>query len=242
MSAQLFLAPAAAGKSAYALKLARERTEVLGQEVHVCVPSRLQAASWRRRLAEKGGALGVRVLTFDELYGVILDEVRESYTRLSQPVQYRLIRNIVDQAPLVHYASLRDRPGFIQILQSFIGELKAARIFPEKFLEAVAAQGDEPRLRELGQLYAAYQGNLHEHGWADYAGIGWLAVEALEERAPDAGREWSLLIVDGFDDFTEIQLALLQLLAGRAGSLVITMTGEANREEPRVVHRRFDGA
>jgi len=242
MTAHLFLAPAAAGKTTYALKVARQRSEKLGAEVRVCVPSRLQAASWRRRLAEEGGALGVRVMTFDELYGACLAEVGESYTRLSQPVQYRLIGNLVDRAPLVHYASLRDRPGFILVLQAFISELKAARIFPERFLDAVAAQGGEPRLRELGQLYAAYQEELLKNDWADYAGIGWLAVEALEKRAPDVGRSWPLLIVDGFDNFTEIQLALLQLLAQRAGSLVITMTGEAGREKPRVVHRRFHNA
>ena len=242
MTAHLFLAPAAAGKTTYALKVARQRSANLDAEVRVCVPSRLQAASWRRRLAEEGGAIGVRVLTFDELYGACLAEVGESFTRLSQPVQYRLIGNLVDRAPLVHYASLRDRPGFILVLQAFISELKAARIFPEKFLEAVAAQGDEPRLRELGQLYVAYQEELLKNDWADYAGIGWLAVEALEMRAPDTGRSWPLLIVDGFDDFTEIQLALLQLLATRVGSLVITMTGEAGRDEPRVVHRRFHNA
>ena len=44
--------------------------------------------------------------------------------------------------------------------------------------------GGEPRLRELAQIYAAYQARLQAQGWADRAGLGWLAVEALEERAP----------------------------------------------------------
>ena len=75
----------------------------------------------------------------------------------------------------------------------------------------------------------AYQARLQAQGWADRAGLGWLAVEALEQRAPDVGRDWPLLAVDGFDSFTPIQAALLQALAGRVGELVVTLTGEPER-------------
>ena len=133
---------------------------------------------------------------------------------------------MVDSLPLTHYAPLADRPGFIQVLQRLIGELKAARVHPDDFARAVRALGDEPRLAELAQIYAAYQARLQAQGWADRAGLGWLAVEALEQRAPDVGRDWPLLAVDGFDSFTPIQTALLQALAGRVGELVVTLTGE----------------
>ncbi len=239
MSAHLYLAPAASGKTTFAVKLAQQRSQELNGEVRVCVSSRLQATSWNRRLAEVGGALGVHVLTFDQLYSACLDEAEESYTRLSQPVQYRLLSNIINQVPLVHYASLKNKPGFIQIVLSFIEELKGARIFPQDFLTAVADLGFGPRLQELGLIYNVYQQYLNDHDWADYAGKGWLAVEALEMRAVDACRGWPLLIIDGFDDFTEIQLALINILAKRVGTLVVTMTGEVGSGEIRAVHRRF---
>jgi len=39
------------------------------------------------------------------------------------------------------------------------------------------------------------------------------AVEALGEWAPHVGVDWPLLVVDGFDHFTEVQLGLLKALA-----------------------------
>jgi ATP-dependent helicase/DNAse subunit B len=238
MSTHLYLAPAAAGKTAFILDLARRTAADLAAEPRVVVASHLQVRAARRRLAETGGAIGVRVLTFDRLYQELLDAAGEIYTILSEPVQYRLIRALLDSG-LRYYAPLADRPGFVQVLQGLIGELKAARIHPDEFARAVRAMGGEPRLAELAQIYAAYQARLQAKGWADRAGLGWLAVETLQDRAPDAARDWPLLAVDGFDTFTRVQVDLLRELAGRAGNMVITLTGDPARDQRRLTHRRF---
>ena len=180
MPTHLYLAPAAAGKTTHVLARAREAARDLAAVPRVVVPTHLQARAARRRLAEMGGAIGVRVLTFDRLYAEVLAAAGEIYVELSEPVQYRLIRAVVDSLPLTHYAPLADRPGFIQVLQRLIGELKAAAVHPDDFAQAVRTLGDEPRLAELAQIYAAYQVRLQAQGWADRAGLGWLAVEALE--------------------------------------------------------------
>ena len=239
MPVHLYLAPAASGKTAYVLARAQAVARDLAAVPRVVVPTHLQARAARRRLAETGGAIGVRVLTFDRLYAEVLDAAGEIYVELSEPVQYRLIRAVVDSLSLIHYAPLADRPGFIQVLQRLIGELKAARVHPDDFARAVRTLGDEPRLAELAQIYAAYQARLQAQGWSDRAGLGWLAVEALEQRAPDVGRDWPLVAVDGFDSFTPIQAALLKALAGRVGELVLTLTGEPNGSPPTLAHRRF---
>ena len=239
MSVHIYLAPAASGKTAYVLDLAREAARGLHHTPRVCVPTHIQIRSWRHRLAQNGGAIGVRVLTFDGLYAECLGLAREAYTRLSDPVQYRLIRAIVDDVPLTHYAPLRDRPGFVRILRRLIGEWKAARIWPHELLEAISALGDEPRLRELAWVYAAYQERLQQQGWADRAGLGWLAVEALEERARKVARDWPLLVVDGFDNITSVQMDMLQVLAARVDRLIITLTGTTDGDERPLVHRRF---
>ena len=116
---------------------------------------------------------------------------------------------MVDSLPLIHYAPLADRPGFIQVLQRLIGELKAARVHPDDFAGRADCWATSRDLAELAQIYAAYQARLQAQGWADCAGLGWLAVEALEQRAPDVGRDWPFVAVDGFDSFTPIQTALL---------------------------------
>ncbi len=240
MSTHLYTAPAASGKTAHVLGMVREAARQLECIPRVVVPTHLQVRSWRRRLAEAGGAIGVRVLTFDRLYGACLSEAGEVYTKLSDPVQYRLIRAVVDDLTLAHYAPLAECPGFVHVLQRLIGELKAARIWPDTFSHAVSGLGDEPRLCELAQVYSAYQERLQAHYWADRAGLGWLAVETLEERAVHVAGDWPLLVVDGFDNFTPVQLALLEVLASRVGELIITLTGSAEGSEPRFVHRRFD--
>ena len=133
MSTHLYTAPAAAGKTAHVLGMVREAARQLECIPRVVVSTRLQVHSWRRRLAEAGGAIGVRVLTFDQLYGECLSAASEVYTELSDPVQYRLIRAVVDDLALAHHAPLVDRPGFVHVPQRLIGELKAARIWPQTF-------------------------------------------------------------------------------------------------------------
>lgn len=238
VSTHLYIAPAASGKTAYALARVRDGGRHLAGSPRLLVASHLQARAARRRLAEMGGAIGVRVLTFDRLYAEVLDAAGEIYVELSEPVQYRLIRSVVDVLPLAHYAPLVDRAGFIQVLQRLIGELKAARVHPATFTAAVAEVGGEPRLAELARIYAAYQAQLQANGWADRAGLGWLAVEALAEKV-HAGHDGSLLIVDGFDSFTPLQVALLGVLAGQGGEIVITLTGELSGRPAGPAHRRF---
>jgi len=241
MSARLYLAPAGAGKSGFVSQKVRAAASGLRITPRVCVAGRQQAHAWRRRLAADGGAMGVHVLTIDELYEACLNAAGRSYTLLEDAVQYRLLRAVVDGLELDHYRQIVARPGFILAVQAFVRELKSARVQPEAFLDAVAALGDAPRLRELGAVYAAYQERLQVQGWADYVGLGWLAVEALEQDE-QAASGWTLLAFDGFDNFTETQLALLQSLADRVTELVITLTGDpetAVDDVPRRVHGRF---
>ena len=240
MPIHLYLAPAAHGKTSYVLGKVREGARGLPSTAIVCVPTSLQARAWHRRLAESGGSIGVRVLIFDSLYVECLDAVGQAYVVLSDPEQYRLISMILHEIPLQHYASLTNRPGFAQSLRDLLGELKAARIAPEAFEEAVRSMGDERRLRELASIYQAYQHRLHALDTADRAGLGWLAVETLEN---DGGREtfdWPLLVIDGFDNFTQVQIDLLKALAGQVDELIITLTATPDGSPRPLTHRRFD--
>jgi ATP-dependent helicase/nuclease subunit B len=240
VSVHLYVAPAASGKTAYVLNQARKISQGLTEIPRVCLPTHLQVRSWRRRLAQEGGALGVRLMTFDKLYAECLNLAGEVYTELSEPVQYRLIRFILDDLSPAYYAPLTTRPGFIRILQEMIAELKAARVWPGDFARAVAAMGDEPRLSELAQVYGLYQEHLQKQRWADRAGLGWLAVEALRKHALDLARDWPMLIVDGFDNFTPVQMELLKLLSERVETLTITLTGTADGAVRELAHRRFN--
>lgn len=240
MKARLFVAPAGAGKTAHVLAEAREEAHGLTGSPYVLVASALQAQAFRRRLADAGGAIGVRVLTFEALYHTCLNSSGVVYTKMSEAVQHRVIRSVVRELPLVHYAPLTDRLGFVQVLREIIDQLKAARVDPASFAAAVRARADTVRLRELADIFVAYQARLQSEGWADEAGLGWLSVEALENDTSRLISDCSALLVDGFDDFTPVQLTLLALLARRLPRVVITLTGSLDGGEPRLVHRRFD--
>jgi ATP-dependent helicase/nuclease subunit B len=239
MAVHLYIAPAAAGKTAYLVALARDMSRGLASPPRVVVPTRLQARGWRRRLAQAGGTVGVRVDTFDGLYRDVLRHANAAYARLSDPVQYRLVRMVIEQADLRHYAPLRPTPGFVLVVLDVIRELKAGGIFPEAFASAVAAMGGERRLTELAEVYLAYQQRLQTERWADFAGLGWLAAEALEVDH-DLLRDDRALFIDGFDDLTTVQQRVLAGLAARTPETVITLTGAAAGGDRDPVHRRFN--
>ncbi len=184
-----------------------------------------------------GGMLGVNVGTFDDLYTDILFRSGKIAVRLSEPVQKRVLRSIVEEVPLQFYRNIQDKPGFIELLADLIRELKAGGIEPEDFLSAVGEMKSS-RLGEIGEIYLQYQKRLQREGWMDYIGAGWLALQALQEgvEIPD---EWSPLIVDGFDDFTPVQIRILAKVAEHIPELVITLTGETDQSPRPVVHKRF---
>ena len=234
----LIVAPAGHGKTAYAIsRVRRLRASAPLAPVWVVLPNFPQVAAFRRRLARAGGALGVEVGTFYRFYADVLaragtlalSEAEGLAPRLDDAVQHRLLRAIVDRlcddGRLRHYASLRDKPGFIRGLRTLIQELKRARAHRDAFTAAVADQ--PPRLAELAAVYAAYQDWLVTSGWTDAEGQGWLAALALE-RDPTLYAGLALLIVDGFDEFNPTQLEVLRLLAGRTAETFITLTGDAS--------------
>ena len=233
MPARLLISKAAGGRTEYAMRLAMETVTRQEAEVRVCVATALQARAWRERVAAAGGALGIHVFNFSRLVEVCLADAGESYNELGELFQFRLLRTVISELPLELYAPIRRKAGFIQIVQQRIAELKAGLIDEKAFSQAVAELGEEPRLRELATIYEAYQQQLRAHGWADRAGLHWLAVEALEHRARDACKNWPLLVVDGFDDFNYSQIKLLRVLAGRVGELLITLPRSPAIEFPR---------
>lgn len=202
--------------------------------IRVIVPDRLQAAYFRRRLSVSGGTIGVYVGTFNDLYKTILEKAGRFVPVASNALLHRIVQDVVDTTPLVHYAPLRTQPGFILALQDAFAELKRALIYPDTFIES--SRGVPLAPQELAQLYGAYQTKLRGMGWADFEGLSWLAVAALEESPDLMDHSIQLLVVDGFDSFIGTQRRILQLLE-RFTNLLITLPG--NGTSSRTAHRRF---
>src|SRR3972149_917096 len=236
-------APGGHGKTQFVIEQIRA---ILASEplspIVVIMPNSIQAAGFRRRLCASGGALGVEVHTFHTLYAELLTRAGQPIPLLLDPVQIRLLRDIVDKlcgrGEMPHYAALRNKPGFIALLRNTIEELKRARVTPEDFFASVKSLG--ARLEEIARVYPAYQDWLQEQNWADNEGRGWLAEITLASN-PDLGTDTRLLAVSGFDEFNPTQLAVLLLLAERAKETLITLTGDVQNPN-RSAHRRFHRA
>lgn len=236
MSVRLFLAPAGSGKTAWVLDRARAATRRLEGLAYVCVASRLQVRACRRRLAERGGGMGVHVVTCEGLAAACLEATRTSYAELDEVVQHRLLRWAVEWSDLPYYGGLASSPGFIQLLWRLIQELTSAAVTPECLERAL--QGTEPRLAELGRIYRAYWEGARALGGADRLALIPMARDAIR-RAPDGVlSDWLLLAFDGFDSLTPAQLDLMQVLAPRVPEMVVMLTGDVVPATP-LVWRRF---
>lgn len=239
MTVNLLISRPATGKTEYCIQKIRDLHTSFGlAKSWVILPDRIQAAAFRRRLAQTGGAMGAYIGTFGDLYHHILECAGANVPLAPSPLLHIIIQEAVDtldrRGELVHYASLRSLPGFFQALRDAFAELKRSLVYPEHFLEI--ALNDSPARQELARLYTLYQERLRQLGWADPEGLSWLAVAALEKQ-PELAASIRLLIVDGFDSFTGAQRRALQLFAGQVGELLITFPGEL--ASTRMAHRRF---
>lgn len=236
MPTRLIVSAPATGKtnaSIDEIRAIREKNPLA--KIHVIVSDRLQIAYFRRRLSASGGSIGVSVGTFHHLYTSILEKSGRYVPVVSNALLHRIIQDVVDKTPLVHYAPLRTQPGFILALKDAFAELKRALIDPNEFIEL--STDTTLAQQELAQLYAAYQFRLHDMDWADFEGLGWLALAALE-KSPDLMKEsMQLLVLDGFDSFIGTQIKILQLL-GKSTQLLITLPGRITAPS-RSAHGRF---
>ena len=249
----LLLSPASTGKTRRCIERIHALRAEYGRDVSrpfapvwVILPNQDHVRAFRHRLAERG-ALGVELGTFYKFYAEILARSGQFYARLTEPLQYRLLQEIVarryGEGLECYYFSLRDKPGFVAELRELVEELKRARVQPDVFAAAVMGRG--ARLEELAAIYADYQAWLMlsskeglGQAWADAEGQGWLAAIVLEQNR-DLCRDVCLLVVDGFDEFNPTQLGVLKALADQVGETMITLTGDASIARERLAHRRF---
>jgi ATP-dependent helicase/DNAse subunit B len=234
MSAAIYLAPTAGGKTAWVVDAVRRAATGLRRTPLIVVATPLQAVALRRRLARAGGALGVRIQTFDDLYTLLLQQARVTFTEVDEPVRYRLLRTALDDlhaaGELNFYRNLVARPGFIAAMEALIGQLKGAGIRPAQLQAALAEQSAAPRLLELGAIYTRYQALLDANNWTDRPGVAALALAALQ--GPTLPPAWGPVFFDGFDSFTVVQRAVIRALAQQLDQVVVLLTGTADKSEP----------
>lgn len=242
MTTRIVLASVGAGKTKYALnRLVDTLDDYPFVKVWALLASKRQEDAFRERLigwrADRKVYFNVEFFNFYELYQRLLDMSGQPQRDMSDTARMRILRSVIQDVQVSEglrvFEGIAHLPGFIRIMADFIFELKQNLIYPEDFQNAVTTDRD----RDIALIYTGYQRRLQENNLVDVEGQGWLTTVALREEK-ELADDIALLLVDGFDQFTEVQAQLLALLADRAEETLITLTTLPGNNNP--ASARFD--
>jgi ATP-dependent helicase/DNAse subunit B len=226
----LLIGPACSGKTHTVLRLLGEQQA--GRAL-LLLPGGLQQQAIRGQAPRR-----VHVTHFYGIARLVLEQAGQNVPPLvNTTTRTMLLRSLVRQmhaeSKLPTIGSVAQKPGFIATLAALIDEAQDAGIMPGK----LAAARMLPYDGELDALYAAYRAMLRSLGQSDMACYLEMARDALQDMPPGTGLQgFTMLVVDGFDQFTPLQLDLLAELTRHVPRAIITLTGEPDE---RPAHRRF---
>lgn len=240
MSSTLYLAPTTDAVLSHIAEFVRAyRCEKPLAPLTFLLPSGDAVRQLRRVL---GDVIAVRPLQFYSLNAAILSEAGSATREMNDLATRRLARGALarlnDRGELSTFATMLDKPGFIDVLVEWLREMKTQGITPEQVAARAAAHagGDNERDRQLARLYNRYQAALNEGDCADADGLLWLAAEAVE-RDPRVLTGAGELIIAGFDQFSPVQLRIVAALARRMSVTVYLLWDPARPESSLALSR-----
>lgn len=184
------------------------------------IASRLLDASLRACLAPN-------VLTFDRFAERLLRTSGSQIVPLSPVARRMIARTVVDEAQaaraLSSFGPIAQTSGFLDLFLRFVSELKRDETWPDQFEQDCRRRGGLPRDADLSLLYGRYQEKLTELSLYDAEGKFWSARAALAEGRRGAFHALSLVVVDGFADFTQPQYEILAHLSEFANRVIISL-------------------
>jgi ATP-dependent helicase/nuclease subunit B len=245
MPTTILQATVGAGKTEAALNRLSECLSQPFAKAWVLLATKRQEVAFRQRLIDLNDGRAVyfnaEFFNFYELNARLLNLAGQPPRRINEPARLGLLRKILGDLHqarrLPTFAPIVRTTGFLRVMADLIYELKQNRVYPDIFEKAAKTQKD----RELALIYTSYQDFVQRENLVDLEGEGWLALEAVENHL-HLGLDVSLLLIDGYDQFTPVQAALLAQLSGRVGETIVTLTkapDERDEREKTVIGRRF---
>jgi len=127
--------------------------------------------------------------------------------------------------------------GFDDIINKWLREVKSQGIDPIEMQEVVRLQGNFQD-QQLAGFYLQYQAFLLEKNLSDTEGLLWLASEALETDR-NLFKQNGILFILGFDQFTPVQIRMLQQLTERFVEANIYIKWDTIRDQTSLVLSRL---
>ena len=232
MPLTLVTGPANAGKAGRVLGAYRDR---IAEEPLLVVPAFRDVGHAQRELASKGAVFGSWVVRFARLFEVAGERCGTPTGRARRATYEQrelLVEHAIRSTRLDALAAVAERPGFARAAGRFFAELGRSLVEPPRLWQALRQwAGDGPRRQyaeEVGALYAAYWDALEIAKLVDEPLFARQTLDAL--KAEPAGWGQTPVFAYGFDDFTPLELELLELIAGPANAdVTVSLPYEPDR-------------
>ncbi|KHE90223.1 MAG: exodeoxyribonuclease V subunit gamma [Candidatus Scalindua rubra] len=194
------------------------------------------------------GYLDTGLVTFSGLANRILDHVDSAPLRrpLNEGEKDLVMSIILKDADTGYFSEVSDYAGFKSALLDFIREIKENSLDPPAFKDVLktvqTGKRDSPlnqKCNELVTLYDHYQQALNKNGFLDKED---LLAQALSYLHKGIFSEVELLLVDGFHDYTQLELKFLAKLVSLVSNVYITLPHQTSDPVPpafRVSHKTY---
>ena len=215
-------------KQAYRQSLERNLAETGLQSLWIC-PDQVAANEVRDSLLSTASEafLGLQIATFAGFADSVVVNAGEAILLVSRLQKQRLLEIATEQCiaggEIQHYGRVAESPGFQSQLGELIADFKRRDIWPEELASRSLRRNEQ----DIAAIYACYQQYLLNFKLYDAEGRFWAARRLLAEQvATQPGRQYSLVVVDGFTDFTSAQYDILGQIAQVSEEVRFSLTLE----------------
>ena len=233
----LILGRAGIGKSMYVMNDIRRRGEAGETGLLLIVPEQYSHDAERQLCVVCGDGLSMygETLSFTRLCGRVFSETGGAAEYVLDIggqilVMYRALESVATHLKVIGAKGLRAE--ILEKLLDAVKEFKSLNITPEA-IERVAGQAANPlrdKLRDLALLYNAYDALLHSYG---HDNADRLAI--LADRIKDSGiRNTGQIYFDGFNDFTALELRVIEELLIKNTEVTVCLTCETENDDGEV--------
>jgi ATP-dependent helicase/nuclease subunit B len=238
MTKILLVGPAGCGKTHALLDSFGEAlsnaADPLAEDLFFVVPSAEHTERVVSLLIQRGlkGFFHKRVTTLSRLAGDIFRvsdiPVASSLTRTM------IVRDLIRENAWDYFSEVFEQPGFLGLMAQFVTGLKEACVSPEVFRERMnALKGFEPayglKYEALADFYEQYEARLKAQGLRDSQdALRIFREKKKKSEAPPA--RFKAIWIDGFFDFSNLQLEYLRELSSVTEDITITLTKEDGQE------------
>ncbi|MEI7751725.1 MAG: 3'-5' exonuclease, partial [Candidatus Omnitrophota bacterium] len=237
MSMTLLIGPAGCGKTHELLDsfgaALSGAADPLAEDLFFIVPSAEHTERVVSLLIQRGlkGFFHKRVTTLSRLAGDLFRVT--DIPSASSLTRTMIIRDLIRENAWDYFSEVSEQPGFLGLMAQFITELKESCVSPEIFRERMnALKGFEPayvgKYEALADFYEQYEARLKMQGLRDSQDALRIFRERKKKSETPTSRFKSIWI-DGFFDFSNLQLEYLRELSAITENITITLTSEDGR-------------